>query len=125
MRVLIVSRHKSTQNLLKKLFSKYTNDIKIVDHLLSPSDIDSDVIAGNIPISMFINSRARFYVSVSLELPRELRGKELDESELEKYLSFAVYEKIYTRREINSIISNMILYLSHDPKIIEKALFNP
>ena len=86
MEVVIVSRHPATVNYLKTVFS----EAKVVSHINSPEDIPSgSLVIGNLPIHLIdelINKRGCRFVLVSLEIPQELRGKELNEEELRKYM---------------------------------------
>jgi len=94
MEVVIVSRHESTIKLLKTVFS----EAKVVSHVSDPSEIPSgSLVIGNLPIHLIdelINKRGCRFVLVSLEIPQELRGKELNEEELRKYMRLLEISKL-------------------------------
>ena len=93
MEVVIVSRHPATVNYLKTVFP----EAKVVSHISSIDEIpNGSLVIGNLPIHMIaelIKKGCRF-VLVSLEIPRELRGKELSESELRKYMKLLEISKL-------------------------------
>jgi len=94
MEVVIVSQHESTIKLLKTVFP----EAKVVSHINSPEDIPSgSLVIGNLPIHMvseLINNRGCRFVLVSLDIPPELRGKELGEEELKKYMKLVEISKL-------------------------------
>jgi len=95
MKVLIVSRHPSTQKLLASILDKHGFEYDIVDHVDDVAILNKyDVIIGNVPLSLFVKATVQYYIQVNLEIPKELRGKELDVSELSKYVSYIVFDHI-------------------------------
>ncbi len=84
--VVIVSRHPATINYLKTVFPV----AKVVSHVSSLDEIPTGaLVIGNLPIHLIdklINERGCRFVLVSLDIPQELRGKELNEQELKKYM---------------------------------------
>ena len=83
--VVIVSRHKSTVEYLKTIFG----NAEVVDHL-TPEDIEKikgKIVVGNLPIDMIAEllKNGNRFVLVTLNVPRELRGKELSLKEVKKY----------------------------------------
>ena len=88
MRVLIVSRHKSTVELLTQMLSGKTESIRVTDHLSSIDEIQEDIVIGNLPIEMIeqVLAAGKRFVLVSLNVPRELRGQELDIEQLKQYM---------------------------------------
>ena len=92
MKVVIVSRHKGTIDYLKK---RYPN-AEVVNHIDDPKKFKDSLIIGNLPLHMVsevLKNRNRF-VMVSLDIPRELRGKELNESELKEYIKLYEIKKL-------------------------------
>ena len=93
MKVAIVSRHKSTVELVRERF----RDVEVFEHV---SDIDAlkgfDLVIGNLPLHMVaeLKEAGVRYVMVSLELPRELRGRELNIEELRKFVKFVEVESL-------------------------------
>ena len=83
-KVVIVSRHEATINLLK---SKYP-DAEVVNHISNPAEYSNCLIIGNLPINMIADliKNGNRFVLVALNVPPELRGKELGEEELKKYM---------------------------------------
>jgi len=83
--IVIVSRHPATIEFLKE---KLPN-AKVIEHLNGPDDISfGALVFGNLPLHMveqLLQKGCRF-IMVSLNIPRELRGKELSREELEKYI---------------------------------------
>lgn len=88
MRVLIVSRHKSTVELLMQMFQGRAESIRVTDHLNDISEINEDLVVGNLPIEMIeqVLAAGKRFVLVSLNVPRELRGQELDIEQLKQYM---------------------------------------
>jgi len=94
MRVAIVSRHKDTISMLKSQFDQVYDQIDVIEHLEDPKQLDGyDLLVGNIPLSMFLKTKTRCLILVSLNIPRELRGRELNHEELRKYAEFVVVYK--------------------------------
>ncbi len=92
MKVVIVSRHEGTISLLKKRFP----DAEVVSHLSDPAAYKDCLIIGNLPIHMIaelLQNNNRF-VLVALNVPPELRGKELNEEELKKYMKLYEVKKL-------------------------------
>jgi len=92
MKVVIVSRHEGTISLLKKRFP----DAEVVGHLSDPATYKDCLIIGNLPINMIaelLQNNNRF-VLVALNVPPELRGKELNEEELKKYMKLYEVKKL-------------------------------
>jgi|GEM_PF-3346252 len=85
---LIVSRHEDTIKLLMSFIEKqFDTYAEVLEHLtedkLRELDENSHVF-GNLPLNMIaqvINKGASFY-SLELDIPKELRGRELDEQTL-------------------------------------------
>lgn len=99
MEVVIVSRHKSTIKLLKQYFP----EAKVIGHLSNPNDIPSgSLVIGNLPIETVAEllKRGCRFVSVVLNIPPELRGKELGEEELRRYMKL----KEIVRLELSDFI---------------------
>ena len=92
MKVVIVSRHEATVNYLKKRFP----DAEVVGHLSDPVAYKDCLIIGNLPIHMIaelLQNNNRF-VLVALNVPPEMRGKELREEKLKKFAKFIEIKKI-------------------------------
>lgn len=90
-KVLIVSRHKSTIQLLKQILQPIDIDVDVVEHIDNPEILAKyPIVIGNLPLSMYARlpepKRPELFL-VSLEIPRELRGRELGIEELKKYVT--------------------------------------
>ena len=87
--VIIVSRHEGTVSFLKKLFP----EARVIQHLNDPGEIpEGAMVFGNLPIHIIeqlLRRGCRFFL-VSLEVPRELRGQDLPEDTVAKYIR--IYE---------------------------------
>jgi len=87
--LFIISRHKATQEFLTELLGKWEDNVIILEHLDDIKQIPLMAkVAGNLPINMIaelVNKRRCTFYYVSLEVPKELRGKELDFETLKKY----------------------------------------
>jgi len=95
-KALIVSRHKSTVEFLSKLLGRHSIEFDVRDHV-SVEDLKGyPLVLGNIPVSMIVESEVPFYIQVNLEIPRELRGKELSHEELSRHCKFVVFEHLIT-----------------------------
>lgn len=92
MKVVIVSRHPATVNLLK---SKYP-DAEIISHMTEDNIPSNALVIGNLPIEMIakVLEKGNRFVSVVLNIPQELRGKELNEEELKKYAKFIEVKRL-------------------------------
>jgi len=92
--VVIVSRHPATINYLKTVFPK----AKVISHLSNVDEVPSgSLVIGNLPIELvdkLINERGCRFISVVLNVPPELRGKELGEEELRKYMKLLEIKKL-------------------------------
>ena len=93
MRVAIVSRHESTIKFVKVMFK----DATVFEHI---SDVDMlkdfDLIIGNLPLPLVakLKEMGKRFVMISLNIPRELRGKELTLDELKKYAEMIEIEEL-------------------------------
>jgi len=76
---VIISRHKAT---IEWLQSKFGNDIPVIEHLSDPEMIRNKIVIGNIPIHLAVNAKEVW--NVSIDLPPELRGKDLREEQFLK-----------------------------------------
>ena len=92
MKVVIVSRHKGTIDYLKK---RYPN-AEVVNHIDDPKKFKDSLIIGNLPLHMVseILRNGNRFVLLTLNVPQELRGKELGEEELKRYA------KLYEIKEL-------------------------
>ena len=92
MKVVIVSRHESTIDYLKK---RYPN-AEVVNHIDDPKKFKDSLIIGNLPLHMVseILRNGNRFVLLTLNVPQELRGKELGEEELKRYA------KLYEIKEL-------------------------
>lgn len=88
-----MSRHKGTIDY----FREKLGDIDVKEHVNSLEElIDYDVIIGNLPITAIalLKEMGKRFILISLEVPRELRGKELSKEELEKYMKLVEIEEL-------------------------------
>ena len=92
MKVVIVSRHESTIDYLKK---RYPN-AEVVNHIDDPKKFKDSLIIGNLPINVIdtLLKNGNRFVLLALNIPQELRGKELGEEELKRYA------KLYEIKEL-------------------------
>lgn len=93
MRVAIVSRHKSTIDFVKAMF----RDVTVLEHVNDIEELkDFDLIVGNLPLPMVaeIKRMGKRFVMVSLNIPKELRGKELTLEELHKFAELIEVEEL-------------------------------
>ena len=92
MKVVIVSRHEATVNYLKKRFP----NADVISHMSDPSEYRNCLIIGNLPINVIdtLLKNGNRFVMVSLDIPKELRGKELGEEELKRYAKFYEVRKL-------------------------------
>jgi len=98
MRVVIVSRHPATVKYLKNIWP----EAEVIDHLDDPRRFKNCLLVGNLPLPMvaeLLRNGNRF-VMVTLNVPKELRGKELGEEELKKYMK--LYE--ITKLELSEFV---------------------
>ena len=99
MKALIVSRHRSTVDLLSSVLRDCGIEYEVKEHIANASELTGyDVVLGNIPLSLLIDSDVDLYIQVNLVLPKELRGKELTLEELKKYVSFIAVKRLYLER---------------------------
>lgn len=89
MTLYIVSRHPTTVDFLSEILGKWEDNIIVMDHLDSTDSIPLGAkVAGNLPLTMIaelVNKRRCTFYYVSVEIQREMRGKELDFETLKKY----------------------------------------
>jgi len=92
MHVIIVSRHAATVNLIKKHFP----EAEVVSHMTEDSIPENALIIGNLPLPMVekVLKKGNRFVMVSLNIPPELRGKELNEEELKRFAEFVEVKKL-------------------------------
>ncbi|MCD6450307.1 MAG: hypothetical protein J7L34_07360 [Thermotogaceae bacterium] len=79
---LIVTRHQALLRLLQEL-RIVTNDTQVVTHIESAEMLEDKVVVGNLPLNLAANCKEVW--SPVLNVPKELRGKELSFEELKKY----------------------------------------
>lgn len=85
--IYVISRHKSTIDYIIDRFGR-NKDVVILEHLKDASEIpEGSEVFGNLPIEMIAKliERGCVFHVVSLEIPKELRGKELGIDEIRKY----------------------------------------
>jgi len=92
MKVVIVSRHEGTIDYLKK---RYPN-AEVVNHIDDPKKFKDSLIIGNLPINIIdtLLKNGNRFVLLTLNVPQELRGKELGEEELKRYAKFYEVRKL-------------------------------
>jgi len=81
MKTVIITRHPGALKWLRKHHPEY----KEVEHIVhaKPEDIEGNIVIGMLPIHMAV--LAKEYWNLSLNIPAEMRGKELTVSDMEKY----------------------------------------
>jgi len=124
-KALIVSRHKSTTELLKGLLEKHGIPYDVIDHIDDPNILkDYYIVLGNLPITIFEKVQVPYYIQVSLNIPKELRGKELGIEELKKYIRYVVFQHIITFKDWypRDAYSGVVEYDIWFVKDIDKAL---
>ena len=91
-KVVIVSRHPATVNLLKSRFP----EAEVVSHMTEDNIPENALVIGNLPIEMIakVLEKGNRFVSVVLNIPPEMRGKELSEEELKKFAKFVEVKKL-------------------------------
>jgi len=77
--VVVISRHKATVEWIRE---RYDNIEKVLDHIKSPDDINGEIVIGNIPLHLAY--KAKEIWNVSIDLPPELRGKDLSREQFLK-----------------------------------------
>ena len=84
MKVVIVSRHPGTIEYLKRFYP----EAEVINHMTENNIPENALVIGNLPIEMIakVLEKGNRFVSVVLNVPAELRGKELEEEELKKYM---------------------------------------
>jgi len=91
--IVVVSRHKGTIDYLKSKLG----DVQVIEHLTSVEQIPKNsVVIGNLPINMIeeVIKRGNEFILVTLDIPKELRGKDLDVNEVKKYVKFYKVKKL-------------------------------
>ena len=87
--VLIVSRHPATVRFIKSLFPSDFFEVKTVEHIDKPEEVKEGIVVGNLPLPLIAKllKNGKKFIYVNMEIPQELRGKELDDEEVKKYIT--------------------------------------
>ncbi len=85
---LVVTKHKGLVEFLRKR-GLVDDTVQVVAHVNDPSILDGKVVAGVLPVHLA--ARCTAYCSVNLELPFELRGKELSAEQTEEFCTGIEY----------------------------------
>jgi len=92
---IIISRHKGTIEYLKH----YYPQAQVIEHLESIKQVPHGALVfGNLPINVVeqLKKRVAKYVHIILNVPKELRGKDLPREELEDYIEFVEIVELKT-----------------------------
>ncbi len=102
MTLFIISRHLATIDFLVEVLGKWEDNVVILEHLDDVNRIPMMAkVAGNLPIHMIadlVNKRRCTFYYVSIDVPKELRGKELDIEDLKKYAKIFEIKHISMRQ---------------------------
>nr|BDI55091.1 MAG: CRISPR-Cas system-associated protein Csx16 [uncultured archaeon] len=79
--IIIVSRHAGAINWLKKHYPKFSN-LKHLTHI-SEEEIKDRIIIGTLPVNLAV--LAKEYWHLSMNVPLEMRGKELTVEDMENF----------------------------------------
>jgi putative CRISPR-associated protein (TIGR02620 family) len=85
---LVVTRHGGLVEFLRRR-GLVDENVQVVAHVSDPSILDGKVVAGVLPVNLAARTTA--YCSVNLDLPLELRGKELTAEQTEQYCTGVEY----------------------------------
>ena len=91
--MIVVSRHRGTIEYVKMFFP----DAEVIEHLTDVNDIPrGSIVIGNLPITLInrILERGCRFIYVSLNIPKEMRGRELSIEELDKYIEFIEIKRL-------------------------------
>ena len=80
-KTIIISRHKGAINWLKKYHSEF-NNVEYFTHV-NKKDIKGNIVIGTLPINLAIFSKE--YWHLSMDIPIEMRGKELSIKDMEEF----------------------------------------
>lgn len=96
---LVVSRHQGLIDFLKEK-GFINNETKIIDHISDPEEIRGKVVLGNLPFHL--SSLTKLIITPILEVPVEMRGKDLSKEEVEKvFKGFGIFEVIDRTSDFN------------------------
>lgn len=79
---LVVTRHPALAEYLREQ-GLVASEVPVVAHVTDPSILDGKVVAGVLPL--FLAGRCKAVVEVQLDIPVELRGKELSLDQMRQY----------------------------------------
>ena len=82
MKILVVTRHTATCNWLKTRLAEH--DLHFTAHFTAEMTEGFEVVVGILPINLVadLNARGIRFFMVTMEVPAELRGKELTEEQM-------------------------------------------
>jgi CRISPR-associated protein Csx16 len=81
---LLVTRHKALAEVLRERPELDLSEAKVIDHATA-ADVEGKVVVGVLPLRLAALTR-RFF-ELSLDLPADLRGKELTADQLRQYMT--------------------------------------
>ena len=79
---LVITRHAGLIEFLKNRGFDL-NDTQAVAHVTDPAILDNKVVVGVLPVSLAV--RCDVFIEVALDMPAEMRGKELSAEQTEQY----------------------------------------
>lgn len=79
---LVITRHAGLIEFLKNRGFNL-DDTQVVAHVADPSILDGKVVVGVLPVSLAV--RCDVFIEVALDMPAEMRGKELSAEQTEEY----------------------------------------
>ena len=86
MKVLIISGHDATIKYLSEIFGNF--EVRVIQHLSDLNEVNEDIVVGNLPLPLIAEllKRGKRFIYVSLIIPAELRGKELNSEQVKEYI---------------------------------------
>jgi len=80
---VVVTRHASLVDLLRDR-GIITGDVVVIDHVSDPEILRGKIVIGVLPLHLAC--LAQEIIAPEIDVPAELRGRELSREELERYL---------------------------------------
>ena len=94
--VLIISRHPATIRFIKSLFPSDFFEVRIAEHIDKPEEVKEGIVVGNLPLPLIAKliKDGKKFIYISMEIPQELRGKELNDEQVRKYICLYDVNKV-------------------------------